>query len=146
MSAKKWGQILPPSFSTDAKILGQPGTGVSGNSRLPYKFVGISHEFIRHKGIPAHPLSVKGFWAQWLSVKGGGYPPISLRRKSAKKTAIFGQKTPILALFDPFFEENFRQFSVKGGGVPPLSAKGFLAKWFSVKGVGGGTPLTEKIR
>ena len=33
------------------------------------------------------------------------------------------------------------------GGVTPLSAKGFLAKWFSVKGVGGGgTPLTEKIR
>ena len=29
--------------------------GVSGNSRLPYKFVGISHEFIRQKGIPAHP-------------------------------------------------------------------------------------------
>ena len=24
---------------------------------------------------------------------------------------------------------------------PPLSAKGFLAKWFSVKGVGGGYPL-----
>ena len=58
-----------------------------------------------------------------------------------------GQKMPILALFDPFFEENFRQFSVKGGGVPPLTAKVFLAKWFSVKGVGGeGTPLTEKIR
>ena len=30
-------------------------TGVSENSRLPYKFVGISHEFIRQKGIPAHP-------------------------------------------------------------------------------------------
>ena len=36
-----------------------------------------------------------------------------------------------LALFDPFFKENFRQFTVKGGGgggVPPLSAKVFLAK------------------
>ena len=31
------------------------GSGVSGNSRLPYKFVGISHEFIRQKGIPDHP-------------------------------------------------------------------------------------------
>ena len=29
-----------------------------------------------------------------------------------------------------------------GGGVPHLSAKGFLEKWFSVKGVGeGGYPL-----
>ena len=45
-----------------------------------------------------------------------------------EKTAIFGQKTPILALLDPFFEENFRQFSVNGEGVPPLSAKVFLAK------------------
>ena len=31
------------------------GSGVSGNSCLPHKFVGISHEFIRQKGIPAHP-------------------------------------------------------------------------------------------
>ena len=29
--------------------------GVSGNSLLPYKFVGNSHEFIRQTGIPAHP-------------------------------------------------------------------------------------------
>ena len=42
-----------------------------------------------------------------------------------KKTAIFGQKTPILALFDPFFEENFRQFSVKGGGYPPFQLRVF---------------------
>ena len=47
-------------------------------------------------GIP--PLSAKLFWAQWLSVKGGGYPPISLRKKSAKnsyfwpKNAYFRQK------------------------------------------------------
>ena len=32
-------------------------TGVSENSHLPYKFVGISHEFIRQKGIPAHPCN-----------------------------------------------------------------------------------------
>ena len=49
------------------------------------------------------PHSAKLFCAQWLSVKGGEYPPIPLRKISAKKTAIFGQRTPILALFDPFF-------------------------------------------
>ena len=31
--------------------------GVSGNSLLPYKFVGNSHEFIRQTGIPAHPCN-----------------------------------------------------------------------------------------
>ena len=73
------------------------------------------------------------------------YPPIPLRKNSAKKTAIFGQKTLILALFDPFFDENFRQFSAKGGVVPPLSAKGFLEKLFFVKGGGGGGyPLNGK--
>ena len=77
---------------------------------------------------------------------GGGYPPIPLRKKSSKKRLFLAKKTLILALFDPFFEENFQQFSVKGGGVPPLSAKVFLAKRFSVKGAGGGTPLTDKIR
>ena len=36
-------------------------------------------------------------------------------------------------------------FRQEGGVDPPLSAKGFLAKWFSVKGVGGGgDPLNEK--
>ena len=35
--------------------------------------------------------------------------------------------------------EKLSGLSVKGGvGVPPISAKGFLEKWFSVKGVGGG--------
>ena len=34
--------------------------GVSGNSRLPYKFVGISHEIVRQKGIPAHPCQEHG--------------------------------------------------------------------------------------
>ena len=53
--------------------------------------------------------------------------------------------------FSPFrkkIPEKFSGFSIKGmAGVPPISAKGFLEKWFSVKGVGGGgTPLTEKIR
>ena len=70
-----------------------------------------------------------------MSVKGGGvYPPIPLRKKSAK-TAIFGQKTPILALFDPFFEENFRQFSVKGGGVyPPFPPMVFWQNDFVLRG------------
>ena len=31
--------------------------GVSGNSRLPYEFLGNSQEFIRQTGIPAHPCS-----------------------------------------------------------------------------------------
>ena len=38
--------------------------GLSGNSRLPYKFMGISHEFIRQKGIPAHPW----FMVSYLSI------------------------------------------------------------------------------
>ena len=39
------------------------------------------------------------------------------------------------------FPEKLSGLSVKGGvGVPPISAKGFLEKWFSVKGVGGGVP------
>ena len=32
--------------------------GVSGNSLLPYKFSGNSHEFIRQTGIPAHPCQM----------------------------------------------------------------------------------------
>ena len=47
---------------------------MSGNSRLPYKFVGISHEFIRQKGIPAHPwLQVdnsRTLWCQKGALKG----------------------------------------------------------------------------
>ena len=38
------------------------------------------------KGGGGTPPSAKLFWAQWLSVKGGGeYPPIPLRENSAKK-------------------------------------------------------------
>ena len=33
----------------------QSEAGVSGNSLLPYKFLRNSQEFIRKKGIPAHP-------------------------------------------------------------------------------------------
>ena len=33
----------------------------------------------------------------------GGDPPIPQRKNSAERTAIFGQKTLILVLFDPFF-------------------------------------------
>ena len=44
---------------------------------------------------------------------GGDYPPIPLRKKSAKKqlylakNSIFGQKTPFLAFFDRFFKDIF---------------------------------------
>ena len=62
-------------------------------------------------------LSIRfsGFFPLW---GGGGDPPIPLRKKSAKNSD-FWPKTPILALFDPFFDENFRQFFVKGGGGTP---------------------------
>ena len=36
-------------------------------------------------------------------LRGGGVPLHSAREKIRYKTAIFGQKTLILALFDPFF-------------------------------------------
>ena len=41
-----------PAFSRTVTL-----AGVSGNFRLPYKFLGISQEFIRQTGIPAHPCS-----------------------------------------------------------------------------------------
>ena len=38
-------------------------------------------------------ISAKGFWAGWFSVKGGGgYPPIPLRKKSAKKRLFLAKK------------------------------------------------------
>ena len=53
----------------------------------------------------------------FFPLRGGGYPPFPLS----------------------FFEHN--DCPLRGGGVPPNSVKVFLAKWFSVKGVGGGYPL-----
>ena len=50
------------------------------------------------------------------------------------------QKTSFLALFGKNFPEKLSGLPVKGGGGTPFSAKGFLAKLFSVKGVGGGEP------
>ena len=97
---------------------------------------------VKGGGYPLCPLSF--FEHNDFPLRGGGgapgmYPPISLRKKTLK-TAVVGQKTLILALLTHFFP-------LRGGGVPHLSTKGFLAKKFSVKGVGGGgTPLTEKIR
>ena len=47
------------------------------------------------KGGGCTPLSAKGFGQDDFPLRGGGeYPPIPLRKKSAK-TAVFGQKTPI---------------------------------------------------
>ena len=72
---------------------------------------------------------VKNYLADFFRL-GGRYPPIPLREKIAKKELFLAKKTLILALFDPFFCENYRRLSIKEGGrgVPPISAKGFLAK------------------
>ena len=43
----------------------------------------------------------------FFPLRGGAYPPTPVR-KNPLKTAIFGQKNPILALFDTFFGENYR--------------------------------------
>ena len=56
-------------------------TGVSGNSLLPYKFVGNSHEFIRQTGIPAHPCS--GCWKQTMSF-GFHYCPAQISEADLK--------------------------------------------------------------
>ena len=59
------------------------------------------------------------------------------------------KKTSFLALLGKNFPEKLSGLSVKGGGVPPNSVKEknlLFSHCFSVKGVGGGTPLTDKIR
>ena len=58
------------------------------------------------------PNSAKLFWAKGFSV--GGHLQIPLRKDPLKN----GQKTLILALFDPVFKDKFWLFYVKGGGVP----------------------------
>ena len=55
------------------------------------------------------------FEHNYCPLRGGGVPPLSVKEKFRQKTTIFGQKTLILALFDPFFLENVWRFSVKGG-------------------------------
>ena len=48
---------------------------------------------------------------------------------------IFGQKTLILALFDPFFRIFFGGFSVKGGGgYPPIPLRVFWQNDFPLRG------------
>ena len=64
---------------------------------------------------PPIPLSI--FGQNDFPLRGEGGTPQFRQRKKLLKTVFFGQKTPILALFDAFFEENFRRFSVKGGGT-----------------------------
>ena len=91
-----------------------------------------------------------------LSVKGGGYPPFPLRKKTfffAPKTlffaffyaflALFGtlyglfgpfltlsneKKTSFLALLGKKFPEKLSGLSVKGGGYPPFPLRVFLGK------------------
>ena len=61
---------------------------------------------------------------------------------------LFDPKTSFLVLLaKKKFRKSLAGFKLRGEGVPPPpnSAKGFLEKWFSVKGVGAGTPLTVKI-
>ena len=66
---------------------------------------------------PPFPLRV--FGQDDFPLRGGGVPPNSVKEKIRLKTAIFGQKTLILALFDLFVSKFFLGFSVKGGGVTP---------------------------
>ena len=67
-------------------------------------FLGIMP--VKGGGVP--PLSAKLFWAQWLSVKGGGeYPPIPLRKKSAKNSYFW----PKNAYFSPFWPIFLGKFS-----------------------------------
>ena len=48
------------------------------------------------------PLSAKLFWAQWLSVKGGGVPPKSAKENYAKKQVFLGKKNSICCLLHAF--------------------------------------------
>ena len=74
-------------------------------------------------GVPSFPLSF--FEHNDFPLRGGGgYPPIPLRKKSAKKQLFLAH----------FLRKFFGNFPWRGGDVPPLSAKVFLEKWFSVKG------------
>ena len=74
-------------------------------------------------------------------LRGEGVPPTSAKEKFRQEPGIFGPKTPILALFGPFYGKTFSAiFLSEGGGSPPISAKLPLAKRFSVKGVGDMIP------
>ena len=64
---------------------------------------------ISSRGAPQKLLS--GFFP--LRGRGRGGTP-----QFAKKTAIFGQKTLILALFDPCLRKFFGHFLLRGGGTP----------------------------
>ena len=52
MQVLKCSILWPQYWRLSAVIWSNSLSRVSGNSRLPYKFVGISHEFIRQKGVP----------------------------------------------------------------------------------------------
>ena len=94
--------------------IASPSPNILTWSMRPYQGEGLKFFFD-----PSSPPRTHHNWTN--------YPEIPLRKKSAKKSAIFGQKTLILALFDPFFRKIFGNFPL--GGVPPKrtkSAKTFL--------------------
>ena len=63
-------------------------SGVSGNSLLPYKFLRISQEFVRQKGIPAHP---------WILI----FPlPFPILPQFLKKNIAKGTTDPGVDCFD----------------------------------------------
>ena len=57
----------------------------------------LSGFFPSRGGVP--PLSAKLFWAQCLSVKGGGVPPNSVKEKNGSKRAKIGVFWPKTAVF-----------------------------------------------
>ena len=72
-------------------------------------------DFFREGGPPPYPLP--NFAKKNLSGKGGYTPPPLTEIR--QKTAIFGPKTLILALFPHFLRELFGDFPLRGVGCTP---------------------------
>ena len=74
------------------------------------------------------------------------YPPIPLRKKSAKKRLFLAKKTLILALFDSFFQNFFGDFPLRVGAVnPPFPLRVSWQNDFLLRGQGGrGCPISGK--
>ena len=87
--------------------------------RTVHAFKKCSGEIVPDTPLRYPPFPLSFFEHIDCPLRGGEVPPCPLRKKSAKKTAIFGQKALILALFDPFFRNFFGDCPLRGGGVPP---------------------------